>query len=324
MPTDYVKKEIGKDGRFERQKTRFTTPFGEGGLPVEKGRYRLLVSYACPWAHRQLIALKLLGLEEYISIGVVDPVRPKDTDWTDWTFNLDKDGKDPVLGIHYLSEIYKQTDSDYEGRFTVPALVDLKSQTVVNNDFLNLLRHWELAWKPFHKADASDLYPLELADEIDRLNELIYQDINNGVYKAGFATSQEAYEEAYDKLFRRLDELEQRLSVSRYLFGDSITDSDIRLYVTLARFDTAYYNGFNCNRNRLVDFPNLWAYARDLYQQEAFHETTKFDHIKKHYHLSATVNPYQILPKGPDQSVWELPHNRTSKLSSKTKGEQHD
>lgn len=315
MTTDFVKKEVDEKGRFCRQKTRFVTPFGDGDneLPVEKNRYRLLVSYACPWEHRQLIALKLLGLEDVISIGVVDPIRPTDVDRTDWAFTLDKDGRDPVLGIHYLSDIYLKTDPDYKGRFTVPAVVDLQTGQVVNNDFLNLLRHWETKWTRFHKKGAPDLYPEAYREEIDKLNEVIFNDINNGVYKAGFAASQEAYEEAYDALFKRLDELEERLNHSRYLFGDKISDSDIRLYVTLVRFDAAYYNGFRTNRNRLIDFPNLWGYARDLYQQPAFKETTHFDHIKKHYHLSAIDNPHHILPKGPDESVWIEEHDRDSR-----------
>ena len=315
MTTEFIKKEVDDHGRFRRQKTRFVTAFGDGAkdLPVEKNRYRLLVSYACPWAHRQLIALKLLGLEDVISIGVVDPVRPTNTDRTDWAFTLDKDGRDPVLGIHYLSDIYLKTDPDYKGRFTVPAVVDLKTNRVVNNDFLNLLRYWETKWTKFHKKGAPDLYPKVYQEEIDKLNDVIFHDINNGVYKAGFASSQEAYEEAYDALFKRLDELEERLNHSRYLFGNKITDSDIRLYVTLARFDAAYYNGFRTNRNRLIDFPNLWGYARDLYQQPTFRETTHFDHIKKHYHLSAIDNPHHILPKGPDESVWLQEHDRASR-----------
>ena len=312
MPTDYVTKEVEANGSFNRQKTRFTTPFGDNGLPIEKNRYRLLVSYACPWAHRQLIALKLLGLDDCISVGVVDPIRPK-IERTDWAFTLDAGEKDSVLGIRYLSDIYLSTEADYQGRFTVPTLVDLQTKKVVNNDFLNMLRYWCTDWKDFHKKDAPNLYPANYAKEIAALNDRIYHDINNGVYKAGFATKQEPYEEAFDSLFERLDELEERLSHSRYLFGDQIVDSDIRLYVTLARFDTAYYNGFNCNRNRLIDFPNLWAYARDLYQEPAFKETTHFDHIKKHYHLSATLNPYQLLPKGPDQSLWDLPHDRATR-----------
>lgn len=316
MPTSFVSKEVDQDGNFRRQKTKFLTPFGSepGQLPVEKGRYRLLVSYACPWAHRQLIALKLLGLEDALNIGVVDPVRPTDVDRTDWAFTLDPDGKDPVLGIHYLSEIYLKTEPDYQGRFTVPAIVDFKTGQLVNNDFYNLLKIWETDWRPLHKEGAPDLYPDDLADEIDQLNEVIFQDINNGVYKAGFAGSQAAYEAAYDKLFARLAELEKRLSHSRFLFGDRIRDTDIRLYVSLARFDAAYYNGFRCNRNRLADFPNLWAYARDLYSIPAFKETTHFDHIKKHYHLSAIDNPHQILPKGPDTSEWLEPQDRASRI----------
>lgn len=312
MPTSFVAKEVDKEGNFHRQKTRFTRPFGTGPdqLPVEKNRYRLLVSYACPWAHRQLIALKLLGLEDAVSVGVVDPVRPTDVKRTDWAFTLDPDGKDPVLGIRYLSEIYLRTDPNYQGRFTVPALVDLKTGQLANNDFYNLLKIWETDWRPLHKEGAPDLYPAELANEIDALNEVIFHDINNGVYKAGFAGSQAAYEAAYDRLFARLDDLEERLSHSRFLFGDQIRDPDIRLYVSLARFDAAYYNGFRCNRNRLIDFPNLWAYARDLYSLPAFKETTHFDHIKKHYHLSAVDNPHQILPKGPDTTEWLKPQDR--------------
>lgn len=315
MTTEFVKNEVDEAGRFRRQKTRFITPFGDGpnDLPVEKDRYRLIASYACPWAHRQLIALKLLGLENVISVGVVDPVRPTNVARTDWSFSLDQDAVDPVLGVHYLSELYLKTDSTYQGRFTVPAVIDLQTGKVVNNDFLGLLRHWETQWTRFHKPDAPDLYPEKDQAAIDELNDLIFNDINNCVYKAGFATSQSAYEEAYDTLFDRLDILEKRLSQSRYLFGDHITDSDIRLYVTLVRFDVAYYNGFRTNRNRLVDFPNLWAYARDLYQQPAFRETTHFDHIKKHYHLSAIDNPRQIVPKGPDESIWLQPHGRATR-----------
>ncbi|BAQ24421.1 glutathione S-transferase domain protein [Streptococcus troglodytae] len=312
MPTEFVAKEVDKSGRFIRQRNRFTTSFGdkEGQLPVEKNRYRLLVSYACPWAHRQLIVLKLLGLDDVISIGVVDPIRPTDVERTDWAFTLDEEGVDPVLKIHYLSDIYLKTDPTYQGRFTVPAVVDLKTDQLVNNDYFNLTRYWETQWTAFHKPDAPLLYPQALQSQIDDLNDIIFHEINNGVYKAGFATSQEAYEENFDLVFNRLDWLEKRLGQSRYLFGNQLTESDIRLYVTLARFDVAYYNGFNLNRNRLVDFPNLWAYARDLYSIPAFKETTHFDHIKKHYHLSATINPHQILPKGPDTNEWRQAQNR--------------
>lgn len=307
-----IKEEIQANGKFERQKNRFTTPFGsqEGQLPVEAGRYRILWAAVCPWAHRSIIVRRLLGLEDVISVGTLDPIRP-DVGHTDWAFTLDENEEDPVLKIKFLSDIYLNTDPDYKGRFTVPCVVDLKTKKVVNNDYFNLTKYWELEWKEFHKEGAPDLYPEELREEIDSLNDILFREINNGVYKAGFARSQEAYEEAYNLVFNRLDWLEERLSHQRYLFGDKITESDIRLYVTLARFDVAYHNGFLLNRNKLTDFPNLWGYARDLYQQEGFKDTTDFDAIKKHYHLCCLpTNPYNLLPKGPDLSIWNTPHDR--------------
>lgn len=307
-----IKEEIQANGKFERQKNRFTTPFGsqEGQLPVEAGRYRILWAAVCPWAHRSIIVRRLLGLEDVISVGTLDPIRP-DVGHTDWAFTLDENEEDPVLKIKFLSDIYLNTDPNYKGRFTVPCVVDLKTKKVVNNDYFNLTKYWELEWKEFHKEGAPGLYPEELREEIDSLNDILFREINNGVYKAGFARSQEAYEEAYDLVFNRLDWLEERLSHQRYLFGDKITESDIRLYVTLARFDVAYHNGFLLNRNKLTDFPNLWGYARDLYQQEGFKDTTDFDAIKKHYHLCCLpTNPYNLLPKGPDLSIWNTPHDR--------------
>lgn len=301
--------EISEEGAFVRQNNRFTTPFGEGEneLPVEANRYRLLWAPICPWAHRSVIVRKLLGLEDVISLGTANPVRTE----KGWEFSLDEGGVDPVLGIRYLPEIYEKTDPDYTGRATVPTVVDVKTQKVVNNDYFRLTNYWETAWKPFHKEGAPDLYPVELREEIDQLNDIIFNEVNNGVYKAGFAQSQEAYEKAYDTLFARLDDLEERLSKQRYLFGDQITDSDIRLYVTLARFDVAYYPVFRTNRNRIIDFSNLWGYARDLYRIPAFKDTTDFDAIKRGYQLgSQNTNPYQILAKGPDVSVWNLPHER--------------
>lgn len=312
MSTKFITREIQANGKFERQKNHFTTPFGkeEGQLPVEAGRYRLFWSPVCPWAHRSIIVRRLLGLEDVISLGTLDPIRPN-VERTDWAFTLDENQVDPVLKIKYLSDIYLSTDSTYTGRFTVPCLVDLKTNKVVNNDYFNLTKYFEVEWKEFHKEGAPDLYPEELRDEIDALNDILFHDINNGVYKAGFARSQEAYEEAYDLVFNRLDWLETRLENQRYLFGDKITESDIRLYVTLARFDVAYHNGFLLNRNKLIDFPNLWGYARDLYQQEGFGDTTDFDAIKKHYHLCClSTNPYGILPKGPDLSIWNTPNDR--------------
>jgi putative glutathione S-transferase len=305
--TTELLKEINDKGAFVRQKNRFTTPFGPGKdeLPVEAGRYRLLWARICPWAHRSVIVRRLLGLENAISLGTANPVR---TD-QGWEFSLDKDGVDPVLGIRYLPEIYAKTDPEYSGRATVPTIVDVKLGLVVNNDYFRLTNYFETVWKPFHKKNAPDLYPENLRSEIDRLNDILFNDVNNGVYKAGFAHTQAAYEEAYDKLFERLDELEQRLAKQRYLFGNQITDSDIRLYVTLARFDIAYYFVFRTNRNRLIDFPNLWGYARDLYQTPGFGDTTDFDAIKRGYH-SISDSPYKILPKGPDLSIWNLPHDR--------------
>jgi glutathionyl-hydroquinone reductase len=312
MSTKFIKEEIQANGKFERQKNRFITPFGkeEGQLPVEAGRYRILWAPVCPWAHRSIIVRRLLGLENVISVGTLDPIRPN-IERTDWAFTLDENQVDPVLNIKYLSDIYLSTDPDYTGRFTVPCVVDLKTNKVVNNDYFNLTKYWELEWKEFHKEGAPELYPEEQREEIDALNDILFHEINNGVYKAGFARSQEAYEEAYELVFNRLDWLEERLSHQRYLFGDKITESDIRLYVTLARFDVAYHNGFLLNRNKLIDFPNLWGYARDLYQQEGFGDTTDFDAIKKHYHLCClSTNPYGLLPKGPNLSIWNTPHGR--------------
>ena len=308
--------EVSETGAFVRQDNYFITPFGigEGELPVEAGRYRLIWTPLCSWATRQIIALKLLGLEDVISVGTVSPVRTENG----WEFSLDEGNVDPVLKIRYLPEIYAATDPDYEGRATVPTVVDLKTRKVVNNDYHHLTNYWETVWKPFHKQNAPDLYPEHLRKEIDELNAILFHEINNGVYKAGFAKSQQEYEKAYDVLFQRLDWLEERLSKSRYLFGDQITDSDIRLYVTLARFDTAYYFVFKTNRNRLSEFDNLWNYAKDLYSISAFKEATDFNSIKKGYLLGNHAhNPYGILPLGPDLSIWDEPHNRKEKFEAK-------
>lgn len=316
MSEKYITNEVEKDGKFKRQGNRFTTPFGieEGQLSIEAGRYRLIWSPACPWAHRSVIVRSLLGLTEVISLGTLDPIRP-DVGRTDWAFTLDENEEDPVLKIRYLSEAYLKADPEYSGRFTVPSVVDLTTGKVVNNDYFNLTRYWEVEWSKYHKPGAPDLYPEELREDIDELNDILFHEINNGVYKAGFARSQEAYEEAYALVFDRLDWLEERLSHSRYLFGDKITESDIRLYVTLVRFDIAYYNGFLLNRNRISEFPNLWGYVRDLYHQPGFGDTTDFDAIKKHYHLCAVSNnPFGLLPKGPDLSGWNTPHERDKRL----------
>ena len=308
--------EIQASGKFERQPNRFVTPFGdaENELPVEAGRYRLLWAPVCPWANRSIIVRQLLGLEDVISVGTLDPIRP-DVPWSDWSFTLDEGDVDPVLQIHLLSEAYKKADSDYQGRFTVPAVVDLQTCAVVNNDYFNLTTYFETKWKKFHKKNAPELYPEEFREEIDKLNDYIFRNVNNGVYKAGFATSQEAYSDAFKLVFDAFDVLEERLSKQRFLFGDYITESDIRLYVTLARFDVAYFNGFRVNKKMLKDYPNLWGYARDLYAESAFGDNTHFEAIKKHYHLCCLkTNPYNILPVGPDLSIWKIPTDR-AKLS---------
>jgi glutathionyl-hydroquinone reductase len=307
--------EMTSDGSFNRQINRFTVPFGDGpnDLPVEAGRYRLLWSQACPWAHRSVIVRKILGLENAISLGTVSPLRPR-LPRVDWEFSLDGGGVDPVLGVKYISDVYRKADPEYSGRPTVPVIVDIEKGQAVNNDYFRLTNYFETVWSPFHKNHAPDLYPEDLRADIDALNDVIFHNVNNGVYKCGFAESQAAYEQAYDALFNRLDELEERLSKQRFLFGDFITDSDVRLYTTLARFDAAYYTAFNTNRNLIREFTHLWGYARDLYQTPGFGDTTDFDAIKKHYHLSITISPEKpeagILPKGPDLAVWNTPHHR--------------
>lgn len=309
MPISEKVRETDGHGGFRRQTNSFDTPFGTepGQLPVEPGRYRLIAAMICPWAHRQLIVREVLGLQDAISVGIVDPLR---TD-NGWRFALDEGGKDPVLGIEYLIEAYKKGDPDYDKRGTVPAVVDVTTGAVVNNDYHHLSNQFEVAWKPLQKTDAPDLYPAELRSEMDEFNAWLFDNVNNGVYKCGFATSQDAYEKAYDALFVALDRLEERLAGQRFLFGDFITDADVRLYATLARFDAAYYGGFKANRQRLVDFENLWPYARDLYQTPGFGTTTDFEAIKIGYFGSPGVtSDTAIIPKGPDQSGWTLPHDR--------------
>lgn len=313
VATSEAAHEISETGAFVRQGNYFVTPFGNeaGQLPVEAGRYRLIWTPLCPWATRQVIAFGLLGItEDVISIGTVAPQRTDEG----WEFSLDEGGVDPVLGIRYLPEIYAATDPEYQGRATVPTIVDVKENKVVNNDYHHLTNYWETVWKPFHKEGAPDLYPEDIREDIDALNEILFHEINNGVYKAGFAESQEEYEKNFRLVFDRLDDLEKRLETNRFLFGDRLTDSDIRLFVTLARFDTAYYFGFRLNQKRIRDYDNLWNYAKELYSIPAFKNATDFDAIKRGYLLGAQENPYGILPLGPDNSVWDEPNNRSEKF----------
>jgi putative glutathione S-transferase len=292
-------------GRFVRQANRFTdriTADGSSGYPAEPGRYRLFVSYACPWAQRTLIVRRLLGLEDAISVAVVDPIR----DERGWRFP----DRDPVTGAVFLSELYLSTDPSFQGRYTVPCIWDTRTERLVTNDFPNITTTFETEFTALHRAGAPDLYPEALRPQIDELNDLVYRTVNNGVYKAGFATSQDAYEEAFDALFDTLDRLEERLSTSRYLFGDAVTEADVRLYPTLARFDAVYHGHFKCNLRRIADYPNLWGYARDLYSIPAFGETTNFDHIKRHYYVTQrNINPSGVVPKGPAID-WTAAHDR--------------
>jgi putative glutathione S-transferase len=297
-------------GSFVRQANRFTdriTADGSSGWRAEPGRYRLVVSRACPWAHRSIIVRRLLGLEDAISLAVVDPIR----DEKGWRFTLDDGGRDPVLGIEYLSQAYLAADPDYAGRVTVPAIVDVETGRVVTNDFPRITLDLSTQWRAWHRPDAPDLYPEALRAEIDEVMEPVYRNVNNGVYRAGFASSQEAYDEAYADLFAELDRLSARLEHRRYLLGDRLTEADVRLFTTLVRFDAVYHGHFKCNRNKLTELPVLWAYARDLFQTPGFGDTVDFDHIKRHYYgTHDTINPTGIVPRGPDQSGWSEPHGR--------------
>jgi glutathionyl-hydroquinone reductase len=304
--------ESGERGEFVRQGNRFTdriTADGGSGWPVQPGRYRLIWSAACPWSHRCRIVLGLLGLDDVISVGIVDPVR----DERGWRFTLDPGGRDPVLGVEFLSEAYLATDPGYTGRVTVPAVVDVPSGTVVTNDYPQITLDLSTQWREHHRPGAPDLYPPALRAEIDAVNDAVFHDVNNGVYKCGFATSQAAYERAYDALFARLDRLEAHLSDRRYLVGERLTEVDIRLFTTLVRFDAVYHGHFKANRSKLTEMPALWAYARDLYQTPGFGDTVDFDAIKRHYYLTHDrINPTGIVPKGPDLAGWLQPHGRES------------
>jgi putative glutathione S-transferase len=300
-------REISRDGRFVRQPNRFTARIEpDGPYPPVPGRYQLYASYACPWAHRGLIVRGLLGLEDVIGVTIVDPIR----DDKGWRFTLSPEDRDPVTGAAYLSELYLATDPDFNGRYTVPCVWDRVSGRLVTNDYFQITLTMETAFAPWHAPGSPDLYPLRLRTDIDELNEWLFEGLNNGVYRAGFATSQAAYEEAAAGVFATLDDLERRLSDRRFLHGDALTESDVRAYTTLARFDAVYHSHFKCARRRLVDYPNLWAYARDLYQRPAFRETTDFDQIKRHYYITQTaINPTGIVPIGPDLD-WAAPHHR--------------
>ena len=312
--------ETSAKGEWVRQGNRFTDritrdstsapgegPDEQGRWPVEAGRYRLVVSLACPWAHRSVIVRELLGLPGALSLAVVDPIR----DEKGWRFWLDDGHRDPVLGVEYLSEAYLGTDPAYAGRVTVPAVVDTVTGLVVTNDYPQITLDLSTEWVEHHRDGAPDLYPEHLREPMQPLIDDIFRDVNNGVYRCGFATTQEAYEEAFEALFARLDALSQRLEGSRFLMGDAITEVDVRLFTTLVRFDAAYHGHFKTNRNKLTEMPALWAYARDLFQTPGFGDTVDFDHIKRHYYgTHGQINPTGIVPAGPDLSTWGDPHGR--------------
>ena len=275
--------------------------------PVEPGRYRLAVARACPWANRAVIVRRLLGLEDVLSMGVAGPVH----DWRSWTFDLDPGEVDPVLGIPRLRDAYLARFPDYPKGITVPAIVEVASGKVVTNDFWSITTDLQTEWTAHHRDGAPDLYPEGLRDEIEEVSTGIYHDVNNGVYKCGFAGTQEAYEEAYEALFARLDELSERLEDRRYLVGDTITLADVRLWVTLVRFDAVYHGHFKTNRSKLSEMPVLWAYARDLYQTPGFGDTIDFVQVKQHYYATHTdINPTGVVPLGPDVDNWLEPHDR--------------
>ncbi|WP_425004431.1 glutathione S-transferase family protein [Mycolicibacterium sp. S3B2] len=306
----YVADPSSSDGEFNRDTdyidTRITAD-GRDGYPVEPGRYRLIVARACPWANRTIIVRRLLGLEDVLSIGFCGPTH----DERSWTFDLDPGEVDPVLGIHYLRDAYNARIPDYPKGVTVPALVEIESGQVVTNDYAQITLDFSTEWSAHHRDGAPQLYPEPLRAEIDEVAERVYTEINNGVYRCGFAGSQRAYERAYDRLFTALDWLEERLSGQRFLVGDTITEADVRLFTTLARFDPVYHGHFKTNRQKLAEFPALWAYARDLFQTPGFGDTIDFVQIKQHYYLvHSDINPTGVVPKGPDLSNWLTPHGR--------------
>ncbi|MFB3100660.1 MAG: glutathione S-transferase family protein [Gammaproteobacteria bacterium] len=302
-------------GRFVRSASQFRNWVtvdgaaglkGSAGFKAEAGRYHLYVSYACPWANRTLIFRKIKGLEKIISLSVVHWHMAEDG----WTF-VEGEGviADPNLNANYLRDIYLKANNIYSGRVTVPVLWDKKTNTIVSNESSEIIRMFNSAFDEIG-ATEGDYYPESLREDIDALNERIYDTVNNGVYKAGFATTQEAYEEAVVALFETLDWLDVRLKLQRYVTGDQITEADWRLFTTLIRFDAVYVGHFKCNLKRLLDYPNLWAYTRDLYQQAGIAETINMHHIKQHYYGShTTVNPTGIVPMGPEIDYLE-PHNR--------------
>ena len=305
-------KETDDDGRFVRQQQpfrRWVSSEGGAEFPAEAGRYHLYASYACPWASRTLAVRKLKGLEDAIGVTIVNPVR----DDAGWAFGdgSAKDGEpDPLHGWTYLSEGYALTDPGFDGRVTVPVLWDKQTDTAVNNESADIVRMLNSAFNAFATNPELDLYPEPLREQIDAINDRVYETVNNGVYRSGFASTQKAYEEAVIPLFESLDWIEGILAENRYLTGEQFTEADLRLAMTLFRFDPVYVGHFKCNIRRIVDYPNLWAYTRDIYQTPGVAETVNFDHIKRHYYVThPQINPTRVVPVGP-LIDWDEPHGR--------------
>ncbi len=309
-------------GHFVRATTKFRNwitpdgapgPSGEGGFEAEAGRYHLFVSYACPWAHRTLIFRKLKGLEDLISVSVVHPDMLEDG----WSFETGFPGAtgDTLFGLPFLRDIYLKADPKISGKVTVPVLWDKMRNTIVSNESSEIIRMFNSSFDAL-TGNSDDYWPEALRDAIEPINQRIYDTLNNGVYRSGFARSQQAYDEAVSELFQTLDWLENRLTTKRYLVGDRISDADWRLAVTLFRFDAVYHTHFKCNRNFIREMPALWAYAREMYQWPGVAETIHFDHIVRHYHYShESINPYRIIPINPDMD-WTDPHDREKRLAA--------
>ncbi|GDY33746.1 glutathione S-transferase family protein [Gandjariella thermophila] len=297
-------------GAFVRKPVAFDTRItsdGSSPWPVEPERYRLIVARACPWANRAVIVRRLLGLEPVLSLGITGPLH----DERSWRFHLDPGDRDPVLDIEYLREAYLRADPDFTGGVTVPAVVEVASRKLVTNGFQQLTLDLSTQWTAYHRPGAPNLYPEHLRAEIDEVNAEVYRNVNNGVYRCGFATSQDAYERAYHALFGTLDRLSERFATRRYLVGDTITEADVRLWVTLVRFDAVYHGHFKCNRQKLTEMPVLWAYARDLFQTPGFGDTIDFGQIKQHYYgVHRQLNPSGVVPVGPDPTNRLEPHGR--------------
>ncbi len=297
-------------GHFDRKASHFRHWIGgsDGAFPAAPDRYHLYVSYACPWAHRTLILRALKGLEATVSVSVVQPVMGEDG----WTFG---EAGDPLHGVRHLREIYTRAQPDYTGRVTVPVLWDKQDERIVNNESADILRMLNGAFDAWARP-APDFYPAPLRAAIDRINAQVYEQVNNGVYRAGFATAQAAYEQAYESLFAMLDQLEARLAGADFLCGAQVTEADWRLFTTLVRFDAVYHGHFKCNRQRLVEFPQLWDYTRALYQTPGVADTVRMDHIKQHYYASHThINPTRIVPAGPAID-WQAPTRRRVALAA--------